>query len=219
MRALKDFERELSEASTLEEKFKAVFEGLILNVFTLGLREIDELNLATLEFRNPEIYETVKDKGTREALVKIGMFDVNVFKNPDKSEVELGFPRGFLEYPYGSLFEALHPIGTYKFRDYFQTAHGTIVSVKDPSGFYGGPDAVKVFLKALYALCKYICPSGDYRPRSVNEKNYSKLMAWLALDNIRSVSHRHRIEDGIRRLGPIYGVLEKHKRIIRRKMA
>jgi len=63
MKCLADFERELAQASTPEEKFKVVFEGLIRNVFTTGLRKIDQLNLATLEIRNPEIYETVKDKG------------------------------------------------------------------------------------------------------------------------------------------------------------
>jgi len=201
MKCLADFERELTEAPTLEEKFNAMFEGLILNVFTLGQKEINQLNLATLEIRNPKIYETVKDKNVRQTLVKIGMFEVNIFKNPDKNAVELGGP---MVHEYDGLFEALYTIGAYRFSDFFETAYGTVVSAKDLSEFYGGPDAVKVFLKGLYDLCKYVCPSGHYRPRSVNEENYSKLRTWLSLDHIRFVTHRRRIEHGIQRsLGPI----------------
>jgi hypothetical protein len=48
----------------------------------------------------------------------------------------------------------------------------------------------------------------------VNEENYGKLRAWLALDDISFITHRIRIEDGIRKLGPIYGILEKHKSTI-----
>ena len=217
MRGLADFERELNSASTLEERFKIVFEGLILNVFTCGLREIDRLNLVTLEIRDPEIYETVKDKGVREVLVKIGMYDVNIFKNPDKNAVELGFSAGYIDYPYDKLFESLHTIGAYKFTDHFETALGGIVSAKDRSMFYGGSDAVKVFLKALYALCKYICRSGDHR-YVVNKENYSKVSAWLSLDKMTYGTRRRRMEDGLWRLGPICDVLKKHKRTIKKKM-
>ena len=218
MRCLADFERELIEASTMEEKFNAIFKGLILNVFSCGLRKIDRFDLANLELKEPQVFETVKDKNVRQVLVKIGMFEVDIFKNPDKNAVELRRPI-VDDYGYDVLFEALYTIGAYKFGDFFDTAFGTIVSVKDLSKFYGGSDAVKVFLKALYALCKYVCSPGDYRLRSVNEENYSKLKTWLSLDHIETISHRRRIEDGIQRsLGPIYGVLEKHKSTIKRKI-
>lgn len=225
LRCLADFERELNEAPTLEGKFKVIFEGLILNVFTCGLKEIGQLNLATLEIRNPEVYETVKDKEVREALVRIGIFDVDVFKNPNKNAVELGFGPGTL-YEMGSpdspLFEALYTIGAYKFKDYFETQFGRIISVRDLTNFYGGPDAVKVFLKALYVLCKLMCrrstyPNGNYT-YVVDEESSRKLKAWLELDKIEYVTHQRRIENGLSYLGGIYLELEKHKRTIKEKL-
>lgn len=56
MRGLAEFKHELSKVSTLEAKLKAIFEGLIFNVFTLKHKDIERLNLATLELRKPEAY-------------------------------------------------------------------------------------------------------------------------------------------------------------------
>lgn len=160
MRGLADFERELNEASTLEEKFEAIFKALILNTFTSGLNLIDQLNLATLEIRYPEVYEAVKDKGVREVLVRIGIFDVDMFKNSDRSAIELGFRSGTLGYPYLPFFQALHMIWEHKY--------------KDLADLYGGPDAVKVLLKALHVLYKLM-----YRRDTcmVDEEKYQKLKA------------------------------------------
>jgi len=46
----------------------------------------------------------------------------------------------------------------------------------------------------------------------VTEENYIKLKAWLKLDEIEYVTHKGRIESGIRWLAPIYSKLEKRKR-------
>jgi len=213
MKSLSDFECELAQASTLEEEFKVVFEGLILNTFTIGLGKINQLNLPTLEIRYPEIYETVKDKSIREVLIKIGMFDVDVFKNPDKEAVELGRP---MVDKYGALIDALNTIGTYRFQEHFKTAFGWIDSVENLDRFYGGRGAVKVFLKALWALCMRLCRSGD--EYAMNEEDYIKLKSWLKLDEIEYVTHKRRIERGIRRLGPICRELERRKRTVKKKL-
>lgn len=142
------------------------------------------------------------------------MYDINIFKNPDKSGVELGRP---MADEYGALFDALETVGAYRFQEHFETAYGRIGSVEDLGGFYGGSDAVKVFLKALYLLCKYVT-LGEFRlGYEVNEENYGKLTAWLKLDEIESVSHKGRIER-IRWLAPIYSKLEKRKRTIKKRI-
>jgi len=140
------------------------------------------------------------------------MYNINIFKNPDKSEVKLERP---MADEYGAIFDALNTVGAYRFQEHFETAYGWIVSVEDLSGFYGGPDAVKVFLKALWALCQCLCRSGD--GYVVDEENYIKLKAWLKLDEIEYVSHKGRIER-IRWLAPIYSKLEKRKRTIKKNI-
>ena len=199
MKGVDDFEHELSSASSSEEKFKVLFKGMILNVFCLGLKNIDQWNLATLEIRCPEIYETIKDKEIRKLLVKIGMFN-SVSKNSNKDALEIAL--SFQSY-YDYLFDALATIGAYKFSDCFETAHGRIVSIKDSVNLYGRSEAVKVFLRALYILCKDILKE-EKQGYQLDEKVYPKLEAWLELDKIEFVSHRERIEKAMRWLGHLW---------------
>ena len=68
------FKRELEGYSDWWDSFKVALDGLTNNVFAKSLREINETNLPTLKLRNPDVYETIKNRKIREALIVSGRF-------------------------------------------------------------------------------------------------------------------------------------------------
>lgn len=83
------FLKTLQNAKDSDAKIKVSVGGLYNNVFFQNVWDVHELNLPTLMIRCPEVYETVKDRSVREALVLTGIFEVSRFKSPRGEDLEI----------------------------------------------------------------------------------------------------------------------------------
>jgi len=116
-----------------KERVKVALKGLLNNTFTRSLWDIHNLDLATLKMQNPEAYETVKERGMREALVKSKLFAVGRWKSPNaEKDIEIVFNHRYME-----LLSTLSNLAK---------VYGKPV--------YRGEDAAKVFLKSLYLIAE-----------------------------------------------------------------
>ena len=139
-RDLESFERGLKDAGDWRNAFRVALKGLVNNKFTRSLREIDKTNLPTLEIRNPETYETIKDRRVREALIISGLFQVARHRGPRAVEdLEI-----FLDVEHDRLLRAI--IGLTERRK------SAIPSGGWSEQPYAGGEAAKVFLRALHAV-------------------------------------------------------------------
>lgn len=139
MRSLGSFERELKDCSDWRDAFKIAIDGLVNNVFSRSLREIDETNLPTLELRNPGAYATIEDRETREALVISGLFQVDLHKSSRAEED--------LEVCWDARIDSQRILYAI---DRLAASRDSALPVGGDDGqLYAGVEAVKVFLRAL----------------------------------------------------------------------
>jgi len=132
------FKGRLAEASRWEDKIKICLEGIFNNVFLRGAKIISDLDLETLRLRFPELYETVKDKEVRKALVVSELFKV-AYKRPT----------------WGSLDDEVEV--EFDHRCNYMSGMLTCICQKDfgdSEELYGGRDAVKVFFKSIHLIAE-----------------------------------------------------------------
>lgn len=142
MRSFSLFEEALQRADTWERRIETCLDGILNNLFYRGAWLISKLNLATLEVRYPELYETVRNIKVRKALILSGMFKAKPFSSvlverfgEEALEVEID------EEAAGSVQAT---------RDFF-----LMLGLEEETNInelYGGGDAVKVFLKSAFIL-------------------------------------------------------------------
>jgi len=85
-RDLESFERELEGARDWRDAFKVALDGLVNNTFTRSLRDINTLNLPTLEISHTGAHVTIKNRKVREGLVVSGLFQVATLRGPGAAE-------------------------------------------------------------------------------------------------------------------------------------
>lgn len=151
-RDLESFERELESCSDCRDAFRVALDGLTNNVFAGSLREISETNLPTLKLRNPDVYETIKNRKIREALIVSGLFQVARHRGPKAVED--------LEICWDG-----RPDINRLLLDVVRLTKGPDSAKPPAEGLpepYSGGEAAKVFIQALHAVIKII-GKGDWK--------------------------------------------------------
>jgi len=128
----------MSELFINIEVIRDAFRKLFYNLFTINLKEINDKNLSTLKITEPEVYDIIKRKEIRRALIKSGLFEVAVWKSPKaKQDLEIGFDTKY-----------------HRDRLLFELRGITQANLRKDIDIIKGENAATNFLKSLYILTK-----------------------------------------------------------------